>query len=360
MHNILSNIFIKKNRSRKKLSSSKSESDILFHTLSQPIQGTLITLSLLPALFSCCIEESVTSVMKRFVLQEAVSGIETLDIFTFNDDILQRLDSYQRLEDIGADTVGIRSQNGPKHIVVCANSNIPKEDWAGINSLTSLVSRHADLAQERRGSLFMSGSGTIEAGTEDISCIALKPLAGEVVLRSIKADFTGRAYADAGITDVKVYLTNVNARCSILAEGEVRPTHIINSGGLDEEQTSSLSDPSLVFRTIGETVGNTTIYTDIRLLCYPSSYPEESPGTPFTRLVIEGRIDGETFWWPICINREKGCDEPGIFRNRSYIHDIVITGKGSSAPDEDIVREAIYFKMEIRKWEEKDKYYVRF
>lgn len=361
MRHILRNIsHERKNSSRKKLSIINSESDTFFHILSQPILGTLITISLLPALFYSCTEQPDPTVMKRFTFMERAGAIGTLDIFTFNDDILQRLDSYQRIDNVWSDTIEIRSQNGPKNIAVCANSRISEDEWSGINSFTSLASRYIDLTQERRESLFMSGTGRIEAGNGLTTGIALRPLAGEVVLRSIRCDFTGKTYSDAEITDVKVYLTNVNARCSILADGEVKPTHIINAGGLDEEQTSALAEPELVFRTIDDAVGNATMHTDIRLLCYPSSYPEESPGTPYTRLVIEGRIEGETFWWPISINRDKGCDEPGIRRNRCYIHDVVITGKGNSSPDKDIICETLEIKTEIRKWIEKDNYDVRF
>lgn len=359
MHHILTYMkHINKNGCRKKLSYLKS--DTFFHILSQPVLGHLISLSLLPALFSNCADKPDLTMVRSLSMAYDPYCIETLDIFTFNDDMLKRLDSYQRIEKNDSEIVEIRSQNGNKHIVICANSHTEKDAWTGINSLDAIRSRHHDLRMERRKSLFMSGEGYAEAGAEVIHDISLRPLVSEVVLRSIRCDFSEKEYEGAEIRDAKVYLTNVNARCGILSDGEVKPTHIINAGGLDEEETFSMTEPEMLTREIKVPIGPLTINTDISLLCYPSSSTEEGPGTPFTRLVIEGMIEGEKFWWPIQINREEGCQEPGIHRNRSYIYDVVITGKGSSSPNEDIIFEKMNHVLEIRKWEERDEYQVRF
>lgn len=360
MHHILKYMKnINKNGSRKKLSCFKSYK--FFHILSRPVLGTLISLSLLPALFSNCSDSTGMTMERRFpLIRHTSDGIETLDIFTFNDDTLRRLDSYQRIGNADSETVEIRSQNGRKHIVICANSHTEKDAWTGINSLDALRSRHTDLRLERREALFMSGEGYAEAGTEGIHDITLRPLVSEVILRTIRCDFSGREHEGAEIKDATVYLTNVNARCCILSDGEVRPTYIINAGGLDEEDTFSMAEPGILTKDIEGPIGSDKIDADISLLCYPSSCPEEGPGTPFTRMVIEGRIGDEKYWWPIRINRDEGCPEPGIYRNRSYIYDVTITGKGSSAPDEDISLETIDFELEVKEWEEKDEYRVRF
>lgn len=349
---------INKNGSRKKLSCFKSHK--FFHILSRPVLGNLISLSLLPALFSNCSDRPEMTMVRSLRMAYDPYCIETLDIFTFNDDTLRRLDSYQRIENDNSETLEIRSQNGSKHIVICANSHTEKDAWTGINSLDALRSRYTDLRMERREALFMSGEVHAEAGTEEINDIRLRPLVSEVVLRSIRNDFSGKEYEGEDIRDAKVYLTNVNARCVILSDGETRPTHIINAGGLDDEETSGMADPEMLVRDIEVPIGPQTINTDISLLCYPSSSPEEGPGTPFTRLVIEGSIEGDTYWWPIPVNRGEGCPEPGIHRNRSYIYDVVITGKGSSSPDEDIMLEKMNYGLETREWEEKDEYMVCF
>ena len=76
------------------------------------------------------------------------------------------------------------------------------------------------------------------------------------------------------------------------------------------------------------------------------------PGTPFTRLVIEGKIQGETFYWPLDINKEDG--GYGIGRNERYIYDITITRKGTKDPDSPVRKEDIDINFNVEKWNEKE------
>lgn len=351
----------RKNGCRKRLSLNNSETLCL--NLSSLVQSTLylFTTCLLPALFSCSpLPESRSAPSFAAKTATAVSGIRTLDIFTFNDDELERLDSYQRIEEPDIEDIGIRSQNGDKHIVICANSHCGKEDWADVNSLQSMEDRYADLTSEHRRSILMTGAIRACAGEGKEHTIRLRNLAAEIVLRSIRCDFSGKPYAGGQITDVSIYLTDVNARCRMLAEGTVKPTHILNPGGLSMEDVMSMEEPDLIFTAMDVPVGSTACRPDIRLLCYPSSWPEESPGTPFTRLVIEGTLDGERFMWPIDINRGHGNKDHGIHRNCSYVYDVVITRKGVTDPEETITTDMMDISMEVKRWEEKERYSIEF
>lgn len=359
MYDILTNTE-KRNGCRKRLSLNNSE--LLYLDLSTLIQSTLIlfTTGLLPALFSCCspIDEPHSAVM--FNAERPMNGTEvrTLDIFTFNDDELRRLDSYQRIEYPDSDEIGIRSQNGDKHIILCANAHISKEDWAGVNSVESLEGRYADLMAERRECLLMTGRSDLRTGIGTGNAIVMRPLIAEVVLKSIRCDFTGKTYEGKEVTDVCVYLTNVNARCQMLAEGKIKPTHIINTGGPDMDAIMSMAEPDMLFKELKEPVGNTVCQTDIRLLCYPNSWPEESPGTPFTRLVIEGSLDGDRYIWPIEVNRAEGETDAGIHRNCSYVHDVVLTRKGLLSHDDKFETDMMTINMDVVKWKEKERYSI--
>lgn len=350
-----------KNGCRKRLSTNISETLCL--NLSLPVQGTLylFTTCLLPALFSCSpIPESRS--LYAIAAEMAMNGTEihTLDIFTFNDDMLGRLDSYQRIDAPDPDDIEIRSQNGKKHIIICANAQNGKEGWADVNSLKAMEERYADLTSERRDRLLMTGRWGTTAGNGHTDTIPLRPLVAETALRSIRSDFSGKPYAGETITDVCIYLTNVNARCPMLAEGEVKPVHIINSGKLEMEDVMAMDDPGMLFRTLDTDIGHSTCRPDISFMCYPNSWPEESPGTPFTRLVIEGCLDGERFMWPIEVNRGEGTDNPGIHRNCSYIYDVVITRKGVTDPEETITTDMMDISMEVKRWEEKERYSIEF
>ena len=206
----------------------------------------------------------------------------------------------------------------------------------------------------------MTGVAVMNAGSGATVSIEMRSLASEVVLRSVSCDFTGRAYTDRHISDVRVYLTNVNARCSITAEGDVLPTEIVNAGGLDEEDMETMKDPQMLMQEIPEGIRKEVAEVGLAFRCYPNASERESPRTPFTRLVIEGRIDGETFWWPIDINREESAQEQGIHRSRQYIYDVTITRKGSSSPEDVVETDAVRLQMNIRPWTEKDEYQVSF
>lgn len=346
---------------------------VISHKLSSSIYHKLILSQLkflisLPLLFSCqnVLEvqethggENNETVLKVAGRNGSLIG-SSLDIFTFDSGKSGLLDSYQRYESFNSDEVNIRSCSGGKSVFVCSDGQRSRQEWSIVNSRESLDMIHTDLRKERREHPCMTGSCSMEAGRGQTYDIRLRTLASEVILRSISCDFSGRAYHDRGISDVKVFLTNVNAKCSLTAEGEVLPTEIINAGGLDEEDMAEMEEPDLLVQEITEGITETVSPVNISFLCYPNASRKESPGTPFTRLVIEGKIDGETFWWPININREEEMNEQGIHRCRQYIYDLTITRKGSSNPDEVVETDAVRLQLNIKPWEEKESYQVSF
>ena len=278
-----------------------------------------------------------------------------IDLLVFNDDELMHLDSYVRTEGFRSNSLDIRSQNGDKIVFACINSQWERYDWADISSFPSLSGIYADLRKEKRGNPLMRGIMHIEAGSP--AGVSVSPIASEVCLRSIRCDFSGKSYEGETITDVLIYLTNVNVRCSLTEYEDIIPTHIINHGGLNESETDEFYDPGMILQSTDDISYRLSV-PDIRLLCYPNNSKAEGPGTPYTRLVVEGSIRGTRYWWPIVINRSKG--QEGIGCNCRYIYDLTITGKGSDSPDKDIDMENISINMEVKPWEEKEEYQILF
>ena len=285
---------------------------------------------------------------------------ESLDVFTFENDRLERLDSYQRFEkgDYNGNICEIASCSGEKTMIIIANSPLKKHEWIDINCLKSLEKKSFNLEDENPSYPLMTGEYNIKAGEEFQT--ELIPMAGEVVLRSLVCDFSDKTYSEAKMTDIKIYLTNVNSSCGIWTGDETYPSRIINAGKMSMDDLAEFRYPEIIFREIETDVGRDKMTDEIRLLAYPSSCLEESPGTPFTKLVIEGKINGKTWYYPIAVNRSKHTAEPGIRRNRCYIYDLTITGTGLEDPDGTIAEAAIKVNMEVKKWEEKDWYGVRF
>ncbi len=298
----------------------------------------------------------------KFIMEGSYGEINALDIFVFRDDRLQKLDCYQRFDSWDAWSGSVVSGSGERIVTAIANSPYGRNAWTAVDSRPSLKKKRLNLEDEPGGSPMMAGEVHLTAGDDNASAhekLQLQPFASEVVLRSISCDFSGKAYEGERIEDVKVYLINVNAECSVLEEPEGMPGRIINAGKLRDDDVLRFREPGIIMREIPEEIGRQTIYPDIRLLCYQSNHPEESPGTPYTRLVIEGKVSGNTYYWPVSINRDIG-EETGIWRSRRYIYDIRITGKGSDDPDVPVRSEHMAISQIISKWEEKEEYGVSF
>lgn len=327
-----------------------------------PFLGALTLLNILPAfLYGCSFPEQLPPLPASVTvgLTGTQSRIDELDVFVFKNDRMQKLDCYQKIRDPASWDKEVVSGYGDRLIAVCANSQKDIMDWVGISSLPSLQSCRMSLEDESPVYPFMCGIQEVSAEKEGrYTDMTISPLSGTVQLRSICCDFTEKPYAGAKLTDAKAYLTNVNAECSFFDDKDILPTRIINSGGLCVEDMKAMKDASMLYGDFSKDIGRNVINPGFSFICYPNNSVNESPGTPFTRLVIEGKILGETYYWPIDINRENGGN--GICRNEKYIYDLRITRKGSTDPDIPVRAEDIDIIFEVRKWEEQEAYEVRF
>ena len=269
-----------------------------------------------------------------------------LEIFSFENDLLCRLDSYMRLEDFKGETAHISSTGGEKIIFICAEGHRTRNDWSMISSYSSLEKITCELENEDISHVTKTGTCILTAGCSSES-IDLKPVCCEVRLASINCDFSGTPYSKAVLRDVKVYLTNVSASCPMLENRKTPPTRIINTGMLNEYDLKKFKNPDIIVQEVTDRLDRRTIYPGSRLLCYPN--------TSDTRIVIEGRIGQDTFYWPITLNNGNG-----ITRNCSYTYNIRIRRKGVSDPDIPIEPEDAIINMIIKPWKEIDEYGVSF
>ena len=256
----------------------------------------------------------------------------TADIFVFNDDRLQRLDSYQRIICGSGEIPFAASQNGQKIIVAIVNPQSDRYGWSSICSLQALEKEMADLHKESSDQPLMSGWGRTEAGKDPDCEIDLTPLSAEIRLESVRCDFSGKPYKGASLENVKVYLTNVNTSARILQENGFMPEFICNQGGLVDSDVEEFTDPGIVVREIGNISDMQTVYPYIALRCYPNECSEETAGSPFTRLVIEGTVNGQTCFYPVNINRGEDSGN-GISRCCRYTYNITVRSSGTSDPD---------------------------
>jgi hypothetical protein len=329
-----------------------------------PVLGIATLFTFLPALFyGCCRPElqyqNTSTCQIRLTPVKSPECQRRLDIFVFRDDMLQKLDCYQRIDEPDNWDGNIVSTYGDRIMAICANCSLPMEYWTEVNSFHSLKRLTYNLEDEQIGFPFMSGTIRTSAGHESrMKDMQLRPLFSEISVRSIVCDFSGKPYAGEELTDVSFYLTNVNAECGILADGQILPGRIVNAGRRRTEDLEAFSDPSLISYDFPGTIGNSIVMPDINFRCYPNNSSEESAGSPFTRLVIEGKIEGHTYYWPIDINRDGSGD--GIGRNRRYVYDIEIRRKGSTDPDIPVITDDIIISLKTEEWKEKEEYEVLF
>ena len=325
----------------------------------------LLFLSLLPAFLTLCtrgelptdpeeelsaatgLEETGTQIILK---SEAAASC--LDVFFFNNDSLARLDSYQRIEAESPSGVDASSRSGSKILVVLANSSSDKYTWADVNSYDMLRTTMFELSEEDPETPVMSAECTIEeTGAEDCSLV-LEPLMSIVELGGISCDFSGRAYEGCELENVVVYLSNVNERCAALPSGEGGIEAMVNLGGLNEGDLISFLHPEMLLQTIDVPIGAEEIEAGLEFYCYPNTTEEDVAGSPYTRLVIEGTLDGETCYYPINVNRSDGGN--GIERGQRYILNVYITKRGSSDPDTPLEAGSVTITVSVSGWEEMD------
>lgn len=320
---------------------------------------------MLPACLSSCTRlpnDTVTETYDTVRLQleapaDAWSGRDscTVDIFVFDNDRLQRLDSYQRIQASNGDMLSAASQTGDKIIAVVANPHCGPDSWTHVTSLNALLSSSAFLQMESNTSVLMSGYCTAAAGTGTVRSIDLEPVASEITVNSIRCDFSDKPYRDAVLKDARAYLTNVNVQTGIFQTEGFLPQSVVNLGKLDSADISRFRHPEIIVRDIGQDVGSAEVRPGISFLCYPNESTEESAGSPFTRLVIEGRINGKTCYYPIPVNRSGEEDgRKGIGRNCRYVFDITLRSTGASDPDTPVMLEDADISFKIVPWDETD------
>lgn len=317
--------------------------DSILHGAARAEQSLLkiIILILTPAFCFSCNEESIleqplTRSTEIHLAPSANTALSCIDLFFFNDDELQRLDSYQRIESPGTTIYGA-SRIGDKLMVAIANSKEDKYSWARVNSYSTLKEIMVELRDESSSAPVMTGEYKIRTGTTKSCTLKLEPLLARVLLESLSCDFSGKPYAGERLQDVRVYLTNVSGSHPLFYDDGCGPSDLLCSGRYFEEELEEFRQKDLLCKVLQGEVGSKAVKPGIELFCYPNEVEEEGPGTPFTRLVIEGKMAGTTYYYPLSINRmsREGDEEMGrgISRNRCYKYDIKITRLGATDPD---------------------------
>lgn len=289
---------------------------------------------------------------------------DNLHVFTYNRDSLQRLDSYQRFGKNEGNTVDICSRTGEKTIVLCGNCHYDRFAWQAIQSFGKLGDLTFKIENENPMSPLSSfitctdKDGGILGGTPQ-----LQPFLSEISVDEISVDFSGKSYCGKPLTDIRIYLTNLNADITLTQQEFDRPRRIVNHGSLNDEDMLNFLHPSMIYRNIGDIADGEQVMAGLKLYCYPNTSAEESAGSPFTRLVIEGKVNGHTYYYPINVNRPQAYMNgtgKGVERNYRYSYKIEIRRTGMEDPDIPVVAGQLSTSIQTEPWKEKPEYDIAF
>lgn len=316
-------------------------------------------LACLPALFFSCTktgstgpaerEDSEECFVTKISLPQSEDGIRIngYDVLVYNADRHGRLDSYMHFGPGGGE-LKVSSGSGRKTFVVVANAPEGVLKWEKILTLGMLSRQCCPLESESASSPVLVGTAEADAGGN--CTVQMSPLTAKICLKELSCDFRGTSYPLEELTDVKVYLTNVNAECSITGDSDAG-NRFINNGRMEESDIRKFARPAIILREVEGNIGMDPVPLEIELLCYPNGTAAESFGKPFTRIVIEGKIKGKTWYWPINVNP---LGNGGIASRDCFNLKVNLRRSGSEDPDTAITLSDGEVKMEVEKWNEKD------
>lgn len=274
---------------------------------------------------------SLTDAIQTRAAYDGYDNIRKLHLFVFNDDETRLLDSYISCDRPATPYLSFNSSVGDKLLVMVANLDESAFSLSDVSTYESLEGIRMDLRYEDPTYPVMSGECQLCAGGDGYTPILLTPLISNVCLDFVKVNFIGRGYKSRTLENASAYLTNVSGSADVLRHDGFRVTDLVNAGRLDEHYLAAMSHPEMLRRSFvpGQ-------WKPVNLYCYPNDAADGVLGSEHTKLVIEGRIDGETYYYPLEINQEGfgyTGGPHGISRNVKYSYSLTITRKGSTDPE---------------------------
>lgn len=300
---------------------------------------SLLLLCLLPAFsFSCTADMpySGTTIILKTRFQSCPTRasdswdlVRTLDVFVFNDDGLKRLDQRQHLTNVSSDRVSVFSSEGDKIVAVIAN--LPPECSSGLDSVydyESLEMLFSDYRYDSPHRPVMSGETVFRAGSSKTCELILRPVMSMVDISRVEC--RGDAL---GLKKLSVYLIDLSCRCEVMRQNGFRPSELICCGAFNEIEVRSMTEPSMACRnlSLSSSGAGKNVWKGTGLYCYPDDASEETSGSPFTRLVVEGELDGVKRYYPLAVGRG-GEQKDGVLRDVRYSYDICLQSRGKDHP----------------------------
>ena len=284
------------------------------------------------------------------------NNIQTLEVFVFriNEGYADNgiLDGYRKFtgEELESLTnLEVQTTTGKKMIYAIANSH--RANWKGINTREIFEEQTASLKDEDVKNFIMIGG--IEAQLQLASSVSftIRRLVSRIKVNSIKTSFAGGPYEGLSLDDPKIYLINVQAS-KIIYSGAGQNFSILNNRKYVESDSKGCVMPGLISDVIDSPICDDGYSEPHYFYCFENNLETEAGGSKFTRLVIEGKLNGMTYYYPIAIK--------GLERNSCYSIDVTIKRPGSLDPNKDVEKGTFLATITVLDWNVKDDSNVEF
>lgn len=272
--------------------------------------------------------------------------IQTLEIFVFrinegkaDDGVLDGYRKFTAAELGSLANLEIQTTTGKKMIYAVANSH--KSSWKGINTRKLFEEQTARLADDDVKNFIMVGGTTAQLQLATTVSFSIKRMVARVKLNSVKTAFAGGPYEGMSLTDVKAYLINVQAS-KLIYNGKGDNYEVLNSGRYVEGDANGCTMQGMLYDDVTSSVTDAGYSIPHYFYCYENALESEAAGSKFTRMVVEGKLNGTTYFYPVILK--------GVARNSCYSVDITIKRPGSTDPGKDVEKGSLMATVTVEDW----------
>lgn len=282
--------------------------------------------------------------------------LNTMDLFVFRtkegSDDYGALEYYKRFSADECSTSFnflLKLTTGPKTIVSIGNSH--RSSWPNITRLDALKAEISSLQNEQFKNFTMTGVLDLNVNGNTTVQYNISRLVSRIVVANISTKFEGTPYEGYPFKNVKMYLINVQGQ-KYFVTNSGQNLKVLNYGRVVDTDINGCAIAGMLYDNAGVDITDSGYSTKHYFYCYQNDVTQENDNNKFTKLVIEGEINGVTYYYPIPLKE--------LERNNSYSYDITILKPGSLDPAKDVTNAQISTVCMVSNWNEKPLYKVEF
>lgn len=287
------------------------------------------------------------------------NAVQTLEFFVFRAEGSDAgmLDAYKKFTAAQLSSLSnleITTTTGKKNIYAVANSH--RDNWTGIKTITEFQQQVASLQNENVKNFTMVGNIEAELQTTTSVTMSISRLVSRIQVASIKTNFAGTPYEGSTLQNVKIYLINV-AGDKLYHNGVDQPTPTtLNIKKAVAADVNNCTMTNMLYDDVATNISDAAYSTVHSFYCYENMVGAETASQRFTKLVIQGELNGHTYYYPISVNREgfgydSSIGHSGVKRNTSYALNVTILRPGSLDPDQPVEHSALKATINVSNWQ---------